>query len=323
VRTVALSSGYPESIINVETISPTLAPLGYGKKGSIFFLGHRVAVPEDEAALELYLKAPPYQVFRVTPKVKLASVPEPIPVLRVRGTGHTEMDLYPALKRLRQAILDKEQKSNWTTQEMDSQIWQYVLPTGQITLIEKPWVALQRGIFTWAATRDTNYIQTIPYFKLREGIDEYVIAYGVNHAKTGKATYSNLSVIAEPMDRLYSGSGREHYYGREFGVATIPNRDFGDSARKYLPDDPEADLLYAIKVARSCGPKGHKEEYCLEVKPPNQVDISGQPYVCDPLIDLDKADMYIVFRAYMEPSTKVGPDDNELLWDRGIYFTPE
>jgi hypothetical protein len=39
--------------------------------------------------------------------VPLGSDPEPIPVLRVRGTGYTEMELYPALKRLRQAILEE------------------------------------------------------------------------------------------------------------------------------------------------------------------------------------------------------------------------
>jgi hypothetical protein len=32
--------------------------------------------------------------------------PEPVPILRVRGTGHTEMELYRSLKKLRQAILD-------------------------------------------------------------------------------------------------------------------------------------------------------------------------------------------------------------------------
>jgi hypothetical protein len=62
-------------------------------------------VPTDKAALETYLKQPPYKVFRVMPKEPLPADPEPVPVLRVRGTGHTEMALCPSLKKLRQAIL--------------------------------------------------------------------------------------------------------------------------------------------------------------------------------------------------------------------------
>jgi hypothetical protein len=32
--------------------------------------------------------------------------------------------------------------------------------------------------------------------------------------------------------------------------------------------------------------------------------------------------MFFIFRSYMEPATNVGPDDNELLYDRAIYFGP-
>ena len=33
-------------------------------------------------------------------------------------------------------------------------------------------------------------------------------------------------------------------------------------------------------------------------------------------------EMFFIFRNYMEPATKVGPDDNELVYDRAIYFGP-
>ena len=38
------------------------------------------------------------------------------------------------------------------------------------------------------------------------------------------------------------------------------------------------------------------------------------------VFDLDKAEMFFLWRSYMEPGTNVGPDDNELLYDRAIYF---
>jgi hypothetical protein len=78
-------------------------------------------------------------------------------------------------------------------------------------------------------------------------------------------------------------------------------------------------MLYAMKLARHCSEE--EKDYCLEVKQPT--DMNDQEIVCNPPIDLDKVDMYAIFRAYMEPATSVGPDDNELLWDRGIYFTTQ
>ena len=50
-------------------------------------------------------------------------------------------------------------------------------------------------------------------------------------------------------------------------------------------------------------------------------DINDVPYAC-PGFDLDTSQMFFLWRSYMEPATNVGPDDNELLYDRAIYFGP-
>ena len=300
VRAAVLAAEYPEEIINVETIAPALTPMGFGVTGSVFYLAHRTAVPVNQADLEAYIKAPPYRVFRVTPNEPVASAPEPVPVLRVQGTGHTEMDLYPALKRLRQAIVTRYAGLQKT--ELDTRVWEI---TDLRVLLENPYVGLQRGLFLMGATRDTNYLSTYPNFKLRDDSGEFLIVYGVNHHKTGKATYASISVYADAR--------------RWFGVATEFDKDFGDSARQYLgPADPDADLLYAIKVARDCT----GEPYCLEVTAPEFKDINGQPYTCTPPLVMNEADMFLLFRAYMEPATKVGPDANELVYDRAIKFSP-
>ena len=69
----------------------------------------------------------------------------------------------------------------------------------------------------------------------------------------------------------------------------------------------------------------------MQIDPPKQLDIWGNYYDCEPKIDLDgadsaelswKSDLFVIFRAYLEPATKVAPDDNELVWDRAIYFGP-
>ena len=320
----ARKAGYPDAIINVEGMSPVIAPMVVGDQGSWFALGHRVAVAEDPDALQRYERYPPYRVFRVSPNDLLArrlgNDPEPVPILRPRGTGRTEMELYPALKRLRQAILDRYGEG----QELDSKIWSIVTKdpaTGQDRelITEKPYVGLQRYIQAIGTTRDTNYIATYPNFRLREGVDEFVIAYGVNHEKTGKATYGSISVYAD----------KYRWFGPENGTMTSPH--FGDSARHYLPDDPDADYLYAIRVARNCG----GDDHCLQVGPPTFKDIYGNPYKINPTCtlpdidnpaadpkpwDLDDQEMFFLFRGYMEPKTKVAPDDKELLYDRAIYF---
>jgi hypothetical protein len=297
MRSALLAAGYPASIINVEALSPIIGPLGYGEKGSVLMMGHRVAGVETEQVLRKYITetVSKFGIFRVTPKFALAADPEPAPLLRVRGTGRTEMELYPALKRLHAAIL--KEYAGIEAQELDSHIWTFDSPP---IVAEKPYVGLQRQVAVLGATRDTNYIGTYPNFVLND-TNDFVIAYGVNHQKTGKVTYSSVSVYADKY--------------RWMGVATMLSRSFGDSARHYLPGDPDADMLYAIKVARDC--KG--EDHCLEVKYTFE-DIDGKQFTCTPPLDLDTAEMFFLFRSYMEPGTKVSPDDNELLYDRAIFF---
>jgi len=337
-RKVVLAAGYPEAIINVETISNAIFPLGIGPEGSIFVTVQRNAVPIDKELFEDYVRRSsdddplngPYRVFRISPVKELAPDPYPVPTLRVRGTGQTEMDLYPALKSLGKAILAMEAQRTPATpyKELQMRFWQDPIWSGQLELIDDPWAGLQNGNYSYLGTRDTNYFQTYPYFKMRSDVDEYVIVYGVNHQKTGKTTYSSFSVYVEPT----FGTGREI----GLGTVTDPNFDAGnepgDSARRYLqPDDPYyeyADMLYAWKIARHCA--SEDLPYCLEVG--NPTDIDGVPYNnnCTPQINLDidltrpswASDMFVVFRGYMEPATAVSPDSNELVWDRAIYFGP-
>ena len=51
-----------------------------------------------------------------------------------------------------------------------------------------------------------------------------MIVYGVNHRKTGKATYANFSVYVEPTFGT----------GREIGLGAVADPRFANSARQYL-----------------------------------------------------------------------------------------
>ena len=333
VRAALHQAGYPDAVINVETISPVIAPLGVsrdGKEGSWFGWVHRVAVPQNVTEVEDYIRNPTYRVFRVTPvdpstgevgtEPVLTPDPEPAPILRVRGTGHTEMDLYPALKRLRQAILDRYTgMPGQSFKELDTHVWTLVTRNdGREVVGEKPYVGLQREIQLLGVGRDTNYLATYPNFMLRQGVDEFVIAYGVNHQATGKVTYSSVSIYAD----------KDRWFGPKDGTFLSPN--FAGSAERYLPGDPDAQYLYAIKVARHCDEAD--KPYCMEVKQPDFKDKNDVEYACilgDFLTGanphqwtLDEHEMFFIYRSYMEPATKVSPDDNELLYDQAIYFGP-
>jgi hypothetical protein len=338
VSKLVLNAGFPQAVINVEHLSTAITPLGIGPQGSILILGMRNAVPLNQGEYEEYVRRSidddllngPYRVFRITPPTELPPDPYPVPKLRVRGTGQSELDLYPALKSLERAIIAKEAQRNpaLPLKQLTGRFWQDPMANGQFEWIDEPWAGMQIGNYSYLGTRDTNYIQTYPYFKLRSNVDEYVIVYGINHQRTGKATYTSFSVYVEPT----FGTGREI----GLGTVTDPKYDAGgnpgDSARRYLqPDDPyyqDADMLFAWKIARHCA--AEDLPYCLEVG--NPVDIDGIPYndYCDPQINLDidpsrpdwASDVFVVFRGYMEPATAVAPDSNELVWDRAIYFGP-
>lgn len=281
VRAAAGVAGYPDDIVNTSVIPAALVRLGVDDDADEFSLLHRVFLPESQAALEEYLSAPQL-ALRVTLQEGFTSAPFPVPDLRVRGTGTTEMDLMPAVEDLRAAILDKY--GDLAATELTTSVW---LPDG--------FDGIQRDVNLYLPTRDTVYLRTDPLSKLPDGPDDFVIVYGANHEATGKATYSNLSVYADPTLLL--------------GVAGENSRRFAGSAATYLPDHPQVESLYAWKVARDC----HGEPQCLEVK-------LAQP--CAKLDLNDETELWLAFRLYLEQRTRVGPAFTEVIYDRAIVFSP-
>jgi len=150
--------------------------------------------------------------------------------------------------------------------------------------------AVQTETYVAGESRDTVYLRC-DTFTLGDDPDEFAIVYGVNHAATGKATYANCN--------FYGEAGWN-------GVAGIYSTEYTGSAEEYLPGNPLAKYLYVCKFARSCD----SEKTCVAV--PTGPKAHG--------VGLDEP-AFIGFRAYMEPSTKVGPCYTELLYDRVIKFS--
>ncbi|GAI81515.1 unnamed protein product, partial [marine sediment metagenome] len=152
--------------------------------------------------------------------------------------------------------------------------------------------AIQRGIDVLGPNRDAIYLRTEP-FVLQDDPSEFVILYGVNHAVTGKTTYSSCSVYGEKILN---------------GVGAVASPELVGTAEDYLPGHPEAKYLYVWKVSRSDADDPHT------LKVPWGVKAYG--------VELEE-EAFIGFRMYLEPATKVGPIWSEIIYDRAIHFSPK
>jgi len=280
IRGVAASVGYPTGMVNTGVIPTAIARLGLEDRSDEFAIVHRVALPEEgqEAALSEYLNTPQL-ALRVTLDDPAVSDPFPLPSLAVRGTGDTEMDLAPALRDLREAILDRFtglQATELVTEAAPGQEYE----------------CLQKEINGYGPTRDSLYMRTDSTFTLPDSPDDFLIVYGVNHEAAGKATYASLTVYEDSLMGAVAGDHSRRYVG---------------SAAGYLPEHPQADLLYAWKIARDC----QGDPHCLEVT------MEGCPK-----IDLNQLpDLLLVWRLYQEAATGLGPIPGEILYDQAILFS--
>ncbi len=291
VRHALIAAGYPENSINLLPLSSSLARLGVESENDSVTILMRIA-PIPGTDITPYFSVP-RTVLRVSPRNPVSPDkldPIPPPTLRVRGTGKTEVSLLPALDALEQAIIAKYPGYTATGISMAA------LPEGYNCLEN-----MQNAIVD---NRDTVYIS--PAYNINTGetlqpltleSDEFYVAYGVIHPEMNKATYSNISVTGT---------------GRKAAPVMVNNQDMEGSAQYYLgagADPATADKLYAFKIARPGG--------CVDQEPCKTVGCD-----CENGIPLDEG-VSLVFRAYVEPATAVGPIWGEIIIDRILKFTPK
>jgi len=303
IHAAAQLAGYSDGIINTHVLPSSMLNLGLENNSDVFGVGIRPAVFKDKRAGDDYINNTPAIILRVTPNESSKLDPYDVPEQRVRGTGKTEFDLMDDLKELRKAILNKYNGS--TARELPTSVW-----------ITDGVDGIQRGINVLGPNNDCCYLwtanQTIssptpPFFNtsgfygflknsqvtLSNDTNDFIIVYGVNHAATGKATYSNFAI-----------------YGADAwnGVKAITDADFNGTAEAYLPGNPNAKYLYVYKIARHSNGDSH----CYEV-----------PYGPKGYgIGLDQP-LFIGWRVYHEKSTKTGPSYSEIVYDRAIKFDPK
>jgi hypothetical protein len=291
VRLALHRAGYPEVMINTVVFPATMLKLGHGENFDKLRIQMRNAFWENQTDGETYITNPPLHLYRLTPGVPADPNPFPAPRQRVRGTGLSEMDLMHKLEALRAGILAAN--SGLYASEL--------LPVPALGTEYDGYDYLQRRINVYGEARDAFVLNAgyVPEFtsndELKLADDEFLMVYGVNHVATSKSTYMSLNVYSGNVGKVVIGS--------------IASDKFPGSASPYLADgDPAQDLMYAYKVSRSCG----SEPNCL------QLTSEGCPR-----LSIDSNTMLgLIWRMYLEPATRVGAANHEILWDRVLKFSP-
>ncbi|HMZ31396.1 MAG TPA: hypothetical protein PLY13_02760 [Methanoregulaceae archaeon] len=273
ISALARDAGYPESMINPYVIPSGLLNLGVYPETRLadsFIILMRTANFVSKAEGSRYLSDNHYaRVWRVTPEEPLALDPFPTPEQRVRR-WKSESELYPdlnnGLDRLENAIL--AQTPHVRNESYESIRW---FAESREVLEETDPDSPLYHMFVAGEASDTPYLRTslsgeAANFTL--GNDDMVVVYGVNHAATGLATYSNFGVYGDWITSSCEDNPWQYVFGcgdRSWnGVASMTNHEFTGSAEEYLPGDPMAPYLYAVKVLRQ-PPEDKHDKYFIVV----------------------------------------------------------
>jgi hypothetical protein len=297
VRAALHRAGYPTAMMNTIVFPAAMLNLGHGELDDELRIVMRVGKWQFPEVGQAYMDnlSEKMSVFRVTPSEEAAADPFPVPPLRVRGTGQTEMDLMDTLARLRQGIIDAH-----------AGLYQAVDIPSRPNWYEG-YDYIQRDQDPGGDSRDAFFLSagylpeygSLDEFTLADG--EFLVVYGPNHVATGKATYMSVNAYASETAKL--------------SIGQVFDTSLAGTAGDYLPaGDPDAGLLYAYRIARDCA--GHSN--CLEL---SADDYNTADHPTCVTVNAETV-LGVIFRMYLEPATNVGPAMPEMLYDRVIKFSP-
>jgi len=191
--------GWPEECVNISVISSEILRMGIDFEDDILMILFRIYGADTSFNIDNYVENVPMSVIRVTPVEPADTEPLPMPQLRVRGTGETEMDLMPTMEFLREAILNRYEAEGWKATEYTTDQW-----------LEEGIQALQANRNMYGECRDTAYMST-GSFTMYD--NEFIVMYGVDHTNTGKAAYYSAAVYGEDYQNGVTGSNSLEWMG--------------------------------------------------------------------------------------------------------------
>jgi hypothetical protein len=291
VRDALGVAGYSSEIMNNDNIPMDLVNLGLEKGKDTFIFVMRAQLWEQQEIGDAYIKnVDKYiKVFRITAKIPIANrTPWPVPSRKIRETDRTEFQVVPNVvndfNQLRNGIIKKYGSTGHNHIDLDTNIW-----------VIDGYEGILQDVNVYGDNTDALYLKT-DNFQLTTD-DDFVIIYGINHEKTGKASLC--------QDSFY---GAELWNGVAGAFYTV---EFPNSAAEFFPEGYEnAKYYYVFKMARKV------DEDRVVVIPYSEGNPLGSAYGVD-----NKEDAYIGFRIYQDKETKVGPALYDVIWDRAILFT--
>ena len=282
------AAGYPAESINLLSLPPDLVRLGLDSSNDSCMILLRVTPGADNDVDYYYSQ--PMTVLRVTPSTPVPAprlAPLPPPKLRVRGKGKTEANLEAQVDALGQAIVAYYAGLGYKA----APVKMAILPDGFNCISN-----MQNCL---ADNRDTIYVspaydiigsQLLPEQpSLILGPNEFLVAYGVQHPLVDKALYSNISIMG---------------WNKRAAAAVVTDAMMAGSAQDYLPGANPA--LYAYQITRT---GGCLSQHCVQLGGDCGTGIAAEEPVAP------------IFRAYLEPGTKIGPSRGEVVVDHVLKFT--
>lgn len=276
VRAALASAGYPAGSVNTLVFDPTVARFGLDAADDQFMVLGRIALPDVTADLDAYVARPPFTVLRLTPATAAPS-PFARPPSRTKGTLDSEASLARSVGLLDLALRARFNATHDATEISVS------------ALAPNPYACISGLKECLGDNRDTTYPSSEAF--AWPGAGDFVVVFGVDHARTGKVTYASAAVLAS-----------DH----QAGITSATSRDWPGSAVVIAPSVPNVDQLYAYAFARADVGGGLLTR---------TVSTAGCPSGI-----ADGASARIMFRTYVEPGFATAPDPSTLILDRVLLF---
>ncbi|MBT9487248.1 MAG: hypothetical protein IV093_07025 [Rubrivivax sp.] len=284
VQVLLAQQGIPESKVNFIPL-PVGLPLfmGDGEMADTFTLLMRMALPTVPADFSMYMADKPFYVVKVRPANPPLVAPAPIIGYASETTGVSEDTALAAALDTLVANIKANHASSFTFKD---QLVAYSKRLG--------WECLADDVDCIGGdNHDALYSQDLSRDLTVGNLKDIVIIAGVNHQKTGKAVYTNHSVV-DPV--------------KTTGIVSIEDPQMTSRSALYhagvkQPNDPRVkqfSKLYAYAVSYDCN--GLK--YCINIPAPTADNPVGLP---------PGAAFTLWGRSYVEPRTGVRPALNEVV----------
>lgn len=277
--------GFPSSAINLVTMPINDVPLNMGATPTSdkYTLLMRTAYAQSETAMSDYVRRAPVRTFKLTPLAARQVSPLPSPTSKVPGSGTAESaDLGLARDQLISQVLSTYGSA-------------YVVSESRVVMSQTMnYWCVEQGLRCNGDNPDANFGADAQNFVPASRSDKFLIV-GVDHARTGKASYVSHAAKNEANDTGVVAVDDVRLRGSALVMGNVGG-----------PEDPRYALysqLYAFTLSYDCV----GERVCVQIP---------EPTVTDPVGIVFGNPFSVTARYYLDPATNTRPSLDEVIAHR-------